>query len=70
VDWIGKIYEAPETDPLVGLPILDARRIASTLSGIVIVEEMGSDGTYTFDHREDRVRLLVIDGVVAAAARW
>jgi hypothetical protein len=69
VDWIGKIFEGPETAPLVGLSIEDARPIAYTMSGITIVEEMGSDGTYTFDHREDRVRLLVIDGVVAAAAR-
>jgi hypothetical protein len=69
VDWIGQSYEGPETADLVGRPIEDARRIAATLDGIEIVREMDLTGNYTFDHREDRLSLLVIDGVVAAAAR-
>jgi hypothetical protein len=69
MDWVGKLYEGPETEGLVGMPIVNARQAAAAMSGIAIVEEMGSGSTYTLDHREDRLRLLVLDGVVAAAAR-
>lgn len=69
MDWICRPYEMPETQALVGLPVEDARRIAAATDGIEIVEELAPCGVYTFDHRADRLRLLVIDDVVVAAAR-
>ena len=70
MDWICRSYEGPETEVLVGRPVEDARRIAADMDGIQIVEELGAKGTISFDHRLDRLRLLVLDNVVMAAARW
>ena len=69
MEWLGEQYEAPDTAVLVGLPIEDALRMGATIDGIEVVEEMTDESNVTFDHRNDRLRLLVIDGVVAAAAR-
>jgi hypothetical protein len=69
VEWLGQSWEAPETDVLVGLEIEDARRIGATLDGITILREIRPGLSYTFDHRSDRLSLLVINGIVTAAAR-
>jgi hypothetical protein len=68
VEWLGQSWEAPETDVLVGLEIEDARRIGATLDGITSLREIHPGLNYTFDHRSDRLSLLVINGVVTAAA--
>jgi hypothetical protein len=70
VDWIGKNFEAPATEVFVGLRIEDARQKASVQPEIQLVREMGPNGTYTFDHREDRLSVLVVDGVVVAAGMF
>ena len=66
---IGETCEGPETDGLVGLDIEDPRRLATTLDGVAMNEEMEPNRTYTLDHREDRLRLRVVDDVVVTAAR-
>ena len=70
MDWIGKNAEATDTDGLVGLSIEDVRRAAATIPRIEIMRELGMTGTYTFDHRDDRLTVLVDNGVVVAAARF
>jgi hypothetical protein len=70
VDWFGKSAEAPDTDGLVGLSIVDVRKAAATISRIEIIRELGMTGSYTFDNRDDRLTVLVDDGVVVAAARF
>lgn len=70
LNWIGQNWEAPDTDILVGLSIDDARRVAATITGIEIIRELGPNGSYTLDHRADRLTLQVADGVVVAAARF
>jgi hypothetical protein len=70
VDWIGKGDERPDTDGLVGLPIEDVRKAAATIPRIEIIRELGMNGSYTFDHRDDRLTVLVDAGVVVAAARF
>ena len=69
-DWIGKNFEAPATQVFVGLRIEDARQQASVQSEIRLIREMGPNGTYTLDHREDRLSILVVDGVVVAAGMF
>jgi hypothetical protein len=70
VDWIGKRNEGPDTEGLVGLPIEDVRKAAATIPRIEIIREIGMTGSYTFDHRDDRLTVLVDDDVVIAAARF
>ena len=70
VDWLGKGDERPDTDGLVGLPIEDVRKAAATIPRIEIIRELEMTGSYTFDHRDDRLTVLVDDGVVVAAARF
>jgi hypothetical protein len=69
-DWIGKKFEAPTTEVFVGLQIEDARRTAAATAGVAMIREMGSNGTYTLDYRKNRLSLLVVDGVVVAAAMF
>jgi hypothetical protein len=69
VERLGHSWEAPETAVLVGLSIGHARRIGNNLDGIRILRKIHPGSSYTFDHRSDRLSLLVIHGVVAAAAR-
>ena len=68
MDWLGKSWEGPVTDVLVGLRIEDARQAADGIAGIEMIREMDPEGAYTFDHRANRLSLLVVDGVVVAAA--
>ena len=70
MDWIGKRNEGLDTEGLVGLPIEDVRKVAATIPRIEIIREIGMTGSYTFDHRDDRLTVLVDDGVVVAAARF
>jgi hypothetical protein len=70
VDWIGKRNERPDTDGLVGLPIEDVRKAAASIPRIEIIRELGMTGSYTFDHRDERLTVLVDDGVVVAAGRF
>jgi hypothetical protein len=52
----------------VGLSIDDARMAAATIPGIEVIRELGLSGNYTFDNVHNRVTVLVVDDVVAAAA--
>ena len=70
VDWFGKNAERPDTDELVGLPIKDVRKATATIPRIEIIRELEMTCSYTFDNRDDRLTVLVDDGVVVAAARF
>ena len=52
----------------VGLTIQDARQTAAGKAGIGMIRELGPNGTYTMEYRENRLTLLVVDGVVVAAS--
>ena len=68
VDWIGKNYEGPTTEAFVGFGIEDARQRAAAMAEIEIIREMDREHAFTFDHRATRLSLLVVGGVVVAAA--
>jgi hypothetical protein len=70
VEWIGRNAEAPDTDVLVGLSIDGAREAAETIPGIEMVREVGPNDSITFDYRQNRLTVLVVDAVVMAAARF
>jgi hypothetical protein len=70
VDWIGKNFEGPATEVFVGRRIEEARQEAAGMAEIEMVREMGPDGTFTLEHREGRLSLLVVDDVVVAAGMF
>lgn len=54
----------------MGLSIEEVRRAAATIPRIEIIRELGMTGSYTFDHRDDRLTVLVDNGVAVAVARF
>jgi hypothetical protein len=67
-DWIGAKRETPESMTYAGFAVSEARQRADGL-GVKMVRVIdGRDDTITFDFREYRLNLLVVDGVVSRAA--
>jgi hypothetical protein len=67
-DWIGAKRETPESMAYAGLGVAEARDGAGGL-GVKMVRVIdGPEDTITFDFREYRLNLFVVDSVVSRAA--
>jgi hypothetical protein len=67
-DWIGSKRETPESMAYAGLEVAEARGRADG-QGVKMVRVIdGPEDTITFDFREYRLNLFVVDGVVSRAA--
>ena len=67
-DWIGGKRETPESMAYAGLGVSEARERAGRLGVRMVRVIDGPHDTITFDFREYRLNLFVVDGVVSRAA--